>query len=217
VEKRSAIEVSGEAILLLPGPRNSVPAATHFRSTWIVASLDSLRINGHLERYRKNLRAYHEELFSCIAGEWLPMSVARAHFEACDALELSPREMNAMVRGGRQVRQAWFANLIAAARKARESGPDANWDVLSQLDRMWRRTANGGATAVYRLGEHKAQIDYVGCDLFDIPYYRASTGTVLLFLGSHLRDSVTVEFIGQPTKGEASYLMQWGSAGKDGR
>jgi hypothetical protein len=97
----------GEPILHLPGSRKSIPNTTAFRSTWVVSSLESLRSGGHWDRYLEKLVDHHGEVLSCVAGVWLPIGVARAHYRACDALGLSSEEVTALGQGpGGQVRRA---------------------------------------------------------------------------------------------------------------
>ena len=158
-----------EVIAPLPGPRAKILPTTAYRSTWVVSSLDALRAHGHFERYLAALSAHRDEIISCVAGTWLPIAVVSTHYRACDALMLPESEITAMVRGGAaRLRQAWYSRLIAAADSAQEDP----WTVLAQLERTWRRTANGGATGVFRLGPKEARIEYVGCELFRIPTIR---------------------------------------------
>ena len=120
-----------ETILALPDPRTAIPSVTAFRSTWVVSSLESLRLGGYWDRYLEKLVDHRDEVLSCVAGVWLPIDVARAHYRACDALGLSSEDMSALGRGpGGQVRRAWHATLIAAAGKP-EISP---WDVLPQIE-----------------------------------------------------------------------------------
>jgi hypothetical protein len=189
-----------------PGPRGSVPLVTQFRSTWIVTSLASLRCHGHFDRYRALLRQHEDEILSCVAGTWLPIAVARAHYETCDGLDLSNDELAAMARGdGGAVRRAWYAGLIANMDRAAVT----RWTVLSQLQRLWSRGAVGGAVAVFRLGPREARVEYVACELFDIPHFYRATRAVLVVLGEHLDPGVTVHALPQPAPGEAAYRMQW--------
>jgi hypothetical protein len=204
--RRDSTRDQEELILPFPGPRKGIPTATAFRSTWVVSSLESLRSGGPWERYLEQLLEHRDEVLSSVAGVWLPMSVARAHYRACDALGLSSEEVAALGRGpGGQVRRAWYATFIAAVGK-----PDASaWPILSQLDRMWQRSANGGAVAVFRLGARQVRIEYVGCELFDIPYFRQAVRTVLLALADHFGGRSVVRTVPQPTSDECHYHMQW--------
>ena len=193
------------AIVPLPGPRDSVPNATVFRSTWILSSHEGLRANGHWERYLLELSDHRDEILSCVAGVWLPIWVARAHYRACDRLGLSSDEVAAMSRGeGGRVRRAWYAPLATLARE--EASP---WATLSQLHMLWRRAADGGAVAVFRTGEQDARAEYVGCELFDIPYFRQALRAALLALAEYLGDAATVS-IGSELREEVHFHFRWG-------
>jgi hypothetical protein len=177
-----------------------IPRATAFRSTWVVSSHESLRAGGHWELYLRALGEGRDAILSCVAGTWLPMAVARAHYRACDALGLSSQELIATRRGpGDHVRRVWFASFIAAAERAGA----CPWATLSQLDRMWQRAADGGAVAVFRLGATQARIEYVGCELFDIPYFRLAARAVLLMLAEHFGESPVVHVEPRIGSGEA--------------
>jgi hypothetical protein len=201
--------------LPFPGPRASIPATTEFRSTWIVSSLESLRACGHFEQYRAHLPDHQDEILSCIAGAWLPIAAARSHYRACDALNLTPEQALAMVRSsGGQIHRFWHASLISSAERAGASP----WEVLSQLHRVWRRGANGGAVAVFRRGNREARAEYVGCELFDIPYFRRAVGRMLFALGERFAEKLSVE--DAPTSesdpalaklnDSAAYRLRWG-------
>jgi hypothetical protein len=196
-----------EAIVPLPSPRTSISRATAYRSTWVVSSLESLRCAGHIDRYLAGVDKQHRDrILSCVAGEWLPMAVVSAHYRACDALGLSNLEMNSMSRGpGSHVRSAWFSNYIAAADKAK----DSPWTIVSQLDRTWYRGANGGACGIFRLGPKHARIEYVGCELFDIAYFRQSVRAVLLILVERFGTAPAVRILPQRETDECTYQLQW--------
>jgi hypothetical protein len=194
-----------EAIVPLPGTRGQIPPASAYRSTWVVSSLNSLRYHGHFERYLGALREHRDEILSCVAGTWLPIPVAHAHYRACDALGLSDAQIAELVRGpGAQVRRAWYARLIAAAEQAKENP----WAMLAQLDRNWRRGVTGSAVAVFRLGPKEARVEYVACELFRFPYYCQATRAVLLSLVERF-GAGSVRTLRQHASDEAHYQLQW--------
>jgi hypothetical protein len=198
---------SEEVIVPFPGPRASIPPATAYRSTWVVSSLDSLRYHGHFERYLEALREHREEILSCIAGTWLPMRVVSAHYRACDALTLSEAQVIEMGQGpGVRVRRAWYARFIAAAEGAKEDP----WTILSQLGRTWLRGANGGAAGVFRIGPKEARVEYVGCELFRIPYYCQAVRVVLFGLVERFGVDASVRMLRDHGADDGVYVLQWG-------
>ena len=191
----------------LPCARESVPRTVAFRSTWVVSSHEGLRAIGKWEKYLACLRDHREAILSCVAGAWLPIDVARTHYQACDDVGLSTDEIDVMGRGaGGQVRKAWHATFFAAADRAGASP----WGVLSQIDRLWRRSAEGGAVAVFGLGDRQARIEYVGCRLVEISYFRHAVRTSLTILLEHATKNVTVTLMGQPSHDEAHFRAVWG-------
>jgi hypothetical protein len=195
-----------QVLLPLPGPIETIAIATEFKSTWLVSSLEGLRCNGHFERYLQALEAHHDEILTCVAGSWLSIAVVRSHYEACERLALSPEELETMARSGGSVRRAWHAALIAATERPGSS----IWTILPQLHKLWLRSANGGAAAVVQTGSHAAEVEYVGCELFDIAYFREAVRAVLLLLGEHMCNEISVDSL--PSKeGQAAFRMKWRS------
>lgn len=204
-----------DVLLPLPCAANSILWATEYRSTWIVSSLASLRSSHHFDAYLQALRGLdrsiatvaEQRLLNCVAGEWLPMSIARAHYDACNALSLSESELLRMaVEGdGGQVRRAWHAQFIGAAER-----PDATpWNILPQLQKLWLRTANGGAAAVYRRGQNRATVEYVGCELFDVRHFRLAVRAVLFVLTEHFCEDFQISTEPQQHPGSACFQLRW--------
>ena len=195
-----------EVFLPLPSAREDVPFVSEFRSTWIVSSLTGLRANGHFDAYLRALRAHRTELLSCVAGSWLPLHVVRAHYEACQTLGLSEQDVLSMALGeGGDVRRTWHASVIGAA-KREDATP---WAVFVNLHKLWLRGANGGACAVYRSGDHQARIEYVGCELFDIPYFRHAVRAVLVIFAGHVCPELRAMTLPQQEPGQISYQLRW--------
>lgn len=195
----------GVSIAALPGPRATIPRANNYRSTWLVSSLEGIRYGGYLERYAPLLGEHREQVLSCIAGTWIPMCVARAHYEACEALGLSDTEYAAITRGAGQVRQTWNARLIASAGRAGATP----WGVLQLLPNAWARTADGGAVGLSKLAENVARLEYLGCELFDIPYFRRAVRVVVYFLVSRAGKKLSVRELSSSEPDCCDYIVEW--------
>jgi len=194
-----------EAILPLPGPRSTIASARAFRSTWILSSLESLRLGGYWERYLDELVDHREQILSCVAGAWLPMNVARAHYRACDRLRLSNQEITGLgASEGGPVRLAWRSAFVALAGRA-VSVPEA----LRQVHRMWHRSADGGAAAVYLLDKCHARVEYVGCELFEITFFRLAVRAALVRLLAPLGIRTAVRELPQPAGDECHFAVRW--------
>ena len=162
---------TGEEVFLdFPRPRAELTDATHFRSTWLTVSQAALRERGYGDAYLAHLDpAYKEQLLAVVAGVWLPMDVARAHYTACDALALPTEELVEIGAGA--TRRANATALSFAVRLARETGVTP-WTILAQVQRIWDRTSKGGGVAVFKLGPKEARIEVVGYPLAYLRYNR---------------------------------------------
>jgi len=195
-----------EVVLPFAAPRDRIERSTAFRSTWITSSLQSLRVMGLFERYLELLRSHRDELGTCVAGVWLPMAVARAHYEACDGLRLATDEQVAVGRAvGERARGTWLSPTIRVARAAGVTP----WTMLPHLNRLWTRAAMGGGVAVFRLGPKEARIEFVGCELFDIPYFRHGLRGVLLSIGDLFARKGYIQDLPFRQPGEANFRAQW--------
>jgi hypothetical protein len=194
------------AILAFPVPRDQIVPATEFRATWVVSSLQTLRTRGHYDRYVTLLpTAYHSVVLEAVAGTWLPMGAARAHYVACNDLALPLQEE--MTIGGAVGDRAQGSILSLAVRAAKGAGVTP-WTIFPQFDRLWRRGANGGAAAVFRLGPKEARNDVVGCELFDIPYFEHAFRGVLMGIVELFCEKVYVHPLPR-RRSEASFHFQW--------
>ena len=113
-----------------------------------------------------------------VAGVWMPIAFAEAHYGACDHLGYGPREFAAM---GKDVGDRIHGTLLATAvRMARGAGATP-WSIYAQFGRLWERIFIGGGLTVKKLGPKEAHVEVVGQPLVAIPYYRAAQRA--LFLG----------------------------------
>jgi hypothetical protein len=159
--------------LLFPVPRSQIRDATEFRSTWLTASQQTLRHRGLFARYETYLPpSRREEILGLVAGVWLPMSVARDHYTACDALELDTQTLYEIGRDStRRVNQT-ILSLVARLSRGAGATP---WTVLSHSQKLWERTCSGGgAIGVFPLGPKEARIEVVGYPLAGLKYNRVT-------------------------------------------
>jgi hypothetical protein len=165
-------ESRGEVVLPFRVPRSRIPDATLFRSTWLSSSILTLRENGEFERYLSLLDPkYHEVVVSNVAGAWLPIDVAIAHYRACGALGLSKEEI--AKRSLEVTRRVHKTVLELALRVARDAGASP-WTIYSRLDRLWDRVWQGGGVSVTRIGPKDALIEVAGWRCAAEPYCRTA-------------------------------------------
>jgi len=157
-------------LVSLPGALHAIPMATEFRGSVIAASQKSLRDIGRFEDYCKLLTRHHDELLYGCPAEWMPMSVAEAHYEAANDLGLTPEEQTA--RGADVAKFSQGTFLSTMIKLARGSGVTP-WLGLEQFDKICGRVWRGGAgVTVTRRGPKEVRIRIVRLGLSRIPYYR---------------------------------------------
>jgi hypothetical protein len=181
-----------EVIVPLPAP-SRVAHATKFRSTWLASSVQALRERGLFERYVATLSpAFRDAITSCVAGVWLPLPVAMAHYEACDRLDLSVAEQVAL---GAQVTRHTQRTVISMAVRLASAAGGSPWTVMAQAQRIWDRNWIGGAVGVVRIGEREAQIEVVGWPCARFAYCRVASRGILVAVTELCCDKASVSDI----------------------
>jgi hypothetical protein len=181
--------------------------ASRFRSTWILASHRSLRDAGVFDRYLANVpSAYRADLLELVAGAWIPMAAARAHYAACDRLGLTVDEQLGMGQSvGGYVQRTVLATLVKAARGAGVTP----WTIMPHFDRLWRRAVDGGSAEVFRLGPKEARAVFTGCELLEFTYFRNGLRGVLLRSGALFASKGFIHEIAAKQRDEVEFRMQW--------
>jgi hypothetical protein len=158
---------SGELILDYPRPLEPV---TSIRSTLLTSSLASLRSRGLFERYDALQTSVHrQKIMNLVAGEWLPLEVALAHYEVCDALGLSEGEQIAIGKDVSRVIHETFLSLVVKAARGVGVTP---WLLLPRGNSMQTRLCVGGGIRVWKVGPKSARVEVARCPQLGIPYVR---------------------------------------------
>ena len=157
----------GELIVDYPKPLEPV---TLLRSTLITASLASLRARGLFERYDALQTSRHRlKLLNLVAGEWLPLEVAEAHYRACDALGLGEDEQIAI---GKDVSLRLHETFLSLFVKAARGVGMTPWMLLARCNTMQARISVGGGIRVTKLGPKSARIELAGVPHMSFAYVR---------------------------------------------
>jgi hypothetical protein len=194
-----------ETVLPLPTP---LVAARHARSTVLLGSMAVVREAGRFDEYSARLPAEHREmLLGAIAGSWIPIDAALAHYETCEALNLP---VDQQVQNGKAVFDKTRGTLLGTMlRMARESGISP-WNVIPYFQRFWERGYDGGGLTVVRLGPKEARMDIVAFRLCDCRYYRnAVRGLTVGVLELFCTKAYVTERPGSRQASSMSMRMQW--------
>jgi hypothetical protein len=160
-------------VVPFPEPRHAIKLATHCRSTVLLASLHALMQNGWFEGYKSAVAPeVLEAIQGAVAGAWLPMHIAAAHYRACDSLGISVLQQ--LEIGGAVVRRLQQTLLGTLAKVARASGTVSPLTALSRFKTLHARSWIGSAGQVVEIGPKDVRLDVVGLPLVEIPYFRTS-------------------------------------------
>jgi hypothetical protein len=167
-----------EVFVPFRAPPQKLGVSARVRTTLIVSSLQSLRKRDLYHRYLELLpEEHHPTVRSMIAGQWVPMRIAEAHYDACEALGFDRREVNAI---GREVGDRIEGTFLATMVRMAGSVGATPWTALSYVDRLYDRVfAGGGGAGVFKLGPKDAEFHFVGVPLCRIPYFRSAMAGVV--------------------------------------
>jgi len=197
-----------EAFVPLPDDRNSIPKVTHIRSTWIAASVASLRKQGLFERYEPHLpREHRDDILLAIAGTWMPVRLGVIHYEACDAMHLSRDETLQRGQAVSNVIQSSLLDVVARAAKGVGATP---WTVFEQYPRIFARIFMGGAVGVTKHGPKEARIEFVGIPFAKFEYFRLGLRGVVVNVGARFcRKAYCTELSERCTDLVTTYAYSW--------
>jgi hypothetical protein len=193
--------------VFLPFPP-TLHLARNAKSTVLQGSVAAVRASGHEQDYLRHLAPANQQvLLQAVAGTWIPIEVAAAHYEACDAAGFGVDE--AFANGRRtfdQTGQVIFGTVLKMAKAAGVTP----WTLLEQLQRFWERGYDGGGVQVVRQGPKEARIHIVKCRLFESPYYRAALrGVVTSAMELFCTKVYVTEKAGPRPFGTVTYRQQW--------
>ena len=157
-----------------PSPQRS-SSVTHVRGTLLLSSLLSLSENGLRAAYFESLPVgRHGDIVQLVASEWVPIELARAHYEACDRLPLTGEQQAGFGAGVAKRMTSGLIGTLVRVTKAAGFTPGTQ---VENYGRVWDRLFKGGQVSVSLKGPKEVQLVLAGMPRSDIPYYRnASRG-----------------------------------------
>jgi hypothetical protein len=200
-----------EVVVPFPGnlPRERVPMAAEYRSTWISTSQQTLRAHGLYDRYVKNLSPrVRDALVASVAGVWMPSELAAEHYRACDRLELMDLDL---VQIGRESAERAHGSMMSMMVKVAKGTGVTPWTSLGQVQRLWQRSLNGGGgIALYKLGPKEARVEFAGFPFAAIHYVRvAIRGIALGVVELFAQTAYAREIAGLCTDKTLAYRLSW--------
>jgi hypothetical protein len=202
------LNVEAEPFLPLPMARAAIPVATEFRSTWLTTSVRALRERNRLNDYLANLpKEFHAPVLDSVAGVWLPVRVAMAHYQAIDDLHLPVTEqLDIGIEVTRGVHGTVLGTIVRLAKGAGVSP----WTAFSNLQRLWDRVWIGGAVGVWKLGPKEARLETIAWPPARIPYVRIGMKGVISGLTELFCKRAYVHDIPRlSTPTSLAYRVQW--------
>jgi hypothetical protein len=168
--RAKALPQPEDIVCPFPVPLETLDELSHVRGTLLASSMQSLRSRGLFERYCMLLApAQRDAVLNSVAGEWLEVEVAFAHYMACDGLQLSVDDQLAMGRDvSRRTHETFLGLLVKMARGVGVTP----WVVMPKINALYQRVFRGGGTQITRLGPKDAKVEMVGLSLLSIPYFR---------------------------------------------
>jgi len=151
------------------------PRVMQVRGTLLVSSLQALREFGYFERYLAKLPAgSRDAIVFCVANSWLPLELAMTHYGACDAMELSDRELeNVGASVSQRIMGTFLGTLLRSGRSM--GATPSPWIALRQYGRICDRLLEGGTHRVSEAGPKDAIVDTAGVPMFRFRYFRTAT------------------------------------------
>jgi hypothetical protein len=158
-----------EIVLAFPEP---IPHLKHIRSTLVQGGLASIKAGDLYDAYVAAVApAVREELEAAVAGMWIPVETAVAHYLACDHLGLSSESA---AQRGRTTFDRTKGLLLGTAIGVAKGAGVTPWSLVPYLQRFWLRGLDGGGVQAIKVGPKEMRIDVVGCPLLQSHYFRAA-------------------------------------------
>jgi hypothetical protein len=180
-------------------------SVTQVRGALVVSSLQTLRELNYLDRYLSHLPKHQaEQVLYVLASSWLPVDLALAHYGACEAMDLTTTELEAI---GQHVSARIMGTFLGTLmRTSRQVGAGTTPLVpLRQYSRLWERLLVGGGCTVLSSGMKDASIESRGIPMLRYRYFRIAymgliRGAGLMFakavytrIGRASDDAMTIE------------------------
>jgi hypothetical protein len=189
-------------------PRARVSMASQVRGTVLLSSLRGLRAHGQHERYMDLLETrYRDDIASLTAPTWFPLDLARAHYDACERLDLDKPTIEAIGAEAGAFTSQTVLNVVVKLSKTSGVSP---WFALSNSNKLVARTWMGSSIAIYKLGPKEARLEWIQQPMARFPYFRTAFGAFASAISANFAQMMFVrELAKSSTDTEVSYRVSW--------
>lgn len=141
------------------------------RSTVVASGISVFRAREVFDAYCANLDAKTRDvLLTTVAGSWLAVDLALAHFAAVDAIGLPTEQaFDIGATSARRFGETLWGTAMRMARAATGVDP---WTVFGIYDRLWKRSFDGGGFVVTRGGPKEAFVEIRAVPFARYAYFR---------------------------------------------
>ncbi len=161
--------MTDEIVLAFPEP---IVPTRHIRSTLLMGGLTSLQAAGFGDAYAAvSPPEVQAAIGAAVAGMWIPIDIAVAHYMACDELGLSN---DSAAQLGRATFERTKGLLLGSAIGLARGIGVTPWTLMPHLQRFWLRGWDWGGVRATKRGPKEVDVDIVGCPVMRSRYYRAA-------------------------------------------
>jgi hypothetical protein len=160
-----------ELIVPLHAPIERIDPVRSVRSTLLSGSIQALRARELLDQYFEELpREHHDAIRSMVAGVWVPLDLAQAHYSVLDRMITSEQQQLEM---GRDVADRIHRTILATVARAATGAGATPWIALGMFPKLMERTFVGGGVSITKISPKDARLEVVRLSLLDSsPYFR---------------------------------------------
>lgn len=144
----------------------------HERSTLLQSGIATLRGAGLYEAYVAAVaREVRQEIEQAVAGMWIPIETALAHYLACDRLGLSAESGATLGRSTFDKSKGLLLGTAVALARGAGVSP---LTLAPHLQRFWLRGFDGGGLQAAQVGPKEMRVDIVASPILRSSYFRAA-------------------------------------------
>jgi hypothetical protein len=194
-----------------PDARAHVAPLRAINSSVVVASRSMLRDYDGFDAYLARLSpSARDALAATPAGIWMPVDLARAHFEACDALGLSEV---ARVEMARKIAARLHGPVFRVAFRLAGAAGATPLLLAAKSVKLWPERNQGGDILIVQTAPNQARVELLGYTLADIIFVRSLwRGTLEGNARLVMPRARVTELTAECTATKLVYAMSWGGA-----